>query len=158
MTEAIGNYVRLTRLIRAPREQVFDAWLNTDVRKQWWCASPEMSCNTCEIDPAVGGRYRLGMTDPEGKEYVVTGEFTELDPPNKLSFTWTWDHDVNFGGNSVVTIELFDATYKDEPATELLLTHEPLNKPLERSDHTMGWLGCLKSLGGHFAALADASA
>ncbi len=151
MPETIGDYVRLTRLIRASRQQVYNAWLDPAVRKQWWCALPEMSCSACEIDPTVGGKYRLGMTDPDGKEYVVTGEFTILDPPNKLRFTWTWDHDPNFGGNSVVTIELFEATFKDRPATELLLTHERLTTAHQRSDHTTGWLGCLKSLGGYFA-------
>tara|TARA_R110002111_G_scaffold171864_2_gene237452 strand:+ start:861 stop:1346 length:486 start_codon:yes stop_codon:yes gene_type:complete len=156
MSQAVGDFVRLTRLIRAPRKIVYNAWLDPAVRNQWWCASPEMKPGVCEIDPTVGGRYRVGMVGPDNSEYVVTGEFTELDPPNKLVFTWTWDHDPEFGGNSRVTIELFDATFKDEPATELLLTHERLTKPLERSDHTTGWLGCLKNLGKHFADLAEA--
>jgi uncharacterized protein YndB with AHSA1/START domain len=155
MTEAVDDYVRLTRLIRATHDKVYDAWLDPEVRRQWWCATPEMSCNTCEIDPTVGGRYRLGMTDPDGKEYVVTGEFTALDRPTRLRFTWTWDHDPSFGGDSVVTIELFEATFKDEPATELLLTHERLTTAHQRSDHTTGWLGCLKSLGGYFVELAN---
>lgn len=151
MTASIGDYVRLTRVIRAPRQKVFDAWLDPTVRKQWWSASPDMSCSACEIDPAVGGKYRLAMKDGDGKEYIVTGEFTKLDSPNKLSFTWTWAHDPEFGGNTIVTIELFEATFKGRPATELLLTHERLTEPLHRSDHTTGWLGCLKSLGGYFA-------
>lgn len=156
MTKAVGDYVRLTRLIRAPREEVYNAWLDPKVRKQWWCASPEMKPGVCEIVAEVGGRYRVGMVGPDGNEYVMAGEFTELDPPNKLAFTLTWDHDPNFGGNSLVTIELFEASFKDEPATELLLTHERLTKPLERSDHTTGWLGCLKSLGKLFADRAEA--
>ena len=157
MTQAVGDYVRLTRLIRAPRQTVYDAWLDPEVRKQWWCAAPEMTPGVCEIDPSVGGRYRVGMIAPDGKEHIVVGEFVELQPPNKLSFTWTWETNPDFGGKSRVTVELFEATFKDEPATELLLTHERLSAQLERSDHTTGWLGCLKSLGKLFADQAEAS-
>ncbi len=157
MTEAIGNYVRLTRLIRAPRQTVYDAWLNPEVRTQWWCASPEMTPGVCTIEPTVGGRYRVGMVAPDGNEHIVIGEFTELSPHDKICFTWTWESNPDFGGDSRVTVELFDATFKDEPATELLLTHERLTQPLERSDHTTGWLGCLKSLGKHFADQVEAA-
>ncbi len=151
MPQAVGDYVRLTRLIRAPRQTVYDAWLDPEIRKRWWCASPEMKPGVCTIDPNPGGKYRVGMIAPDGKEHIVVGEFIELQPPDKLVFTWTWETNPDFGGTSLVTIELFDATFNDEPATELLLTHERLTKPLERSDHTTGWLGCLKSLGKFYA-------
>jgi uncharacterized protein YndB with AHSA1/START domain len=155
MTQAVGDYVRITRLIRAPRQKVYDAWLDPSIRNQWWCASPDMKPGTCDIDATVGGKYRVGMIAPDGTEHVVIGEFIELNPPNKLVFTWTWETNPGFGGNSQVTIELFDATFKEERATELLLTHERLTQPLERSDHTTGWLGCLKSLGKLFADQAN---
>jgi uncharacterized protein YndB with AHSA1/START domain len=157
MTKAVGDYVRMTRLIRAPRQKVYNAWLDPKIRTQWWCAAPEMKPGVCEIDASVGGRYRVGMVAPDGKEHIVVGEFIELNPPNKLAFTWTWETNPSFGSNSQVTVEFFDATFKDEPATELLLTHERLTKPLERSDHTTGWLGCLKSLGKFYADRAEAS-
>lgn len=157
MTQAIGDYVRLTRLIRAPRQEVYDAWLNPQVRSLWWCASPEMKPGVCTIESAVGGKYRIGMVAPDGNEHIVVGEFTELNPYDRIGFTWTWESKPDFGGDSRVTIELFDATYEDQPATELLLTHERLTQPLERSDHTTGWLGCLKNLGKHFADLAEAA-
>ena len=38
-------------------------------------------------------------------------------------------------------------SYGDGPATEIVLTHEGLNTPVERSEHTGGWWGCLKALG-----------
>jgi uncharacterized protein YndB with AHSA1/START domain len=157
MTDSVGNFVRITRLIRAPRPTVYNAWLDPEIRSQWWCASPEMKPGVCTIDPTVGGKYRVGMTAPDGKEHIVAGEFTKLQPYNKLAFTWTWETNPDFGGNSLVTIQLFDATFKDQPATELLLTHERLTDPLTRSDHTTGWLGCLKSLGKFYADQAETS-
>ncbi len=154
-TDAVGNYVRLTRLIRAPREKVYDAWLDPAVRQLWWCASPEMKAGRCEIDAKVGGQYAVGMIGPDGTEYVARGEFMTLDRPSRIQFTWTWDHDPAFGGNSQVTIDFHETTHHDAPATELVLLHERLDTPHARSEHTTGWLGCLRALGGHFAALAD---
>lgn len=153
----VDPYVRLTRLIRGPREAVYNAWIEPEVRMQWWCAYEGMTCGVCEIDAAEHGKYRCGMTDPQGNGYVAFGEFLELSPYDKLVFTWSWEHDPSFGANSRVTILLYDAEFEGEPATELVLLHEKLGQPLERSDHTTGWLGALKSLGKLFADQAEAT-
>ena len=145
-----SDTVRLTKLLRVPRQRVYDAWLDPEIRRQWWCAAPEMSCSVCDIDATVDGRYRINMEGPDGKEWVTIGKFVELDPPSKLSFTWTWEHDETFGGDSLVTVELFETEFEGNPATELVLTHEKLTTPHMRSEHTSGWFGCLKSLGTYF--------
>ena len=154
MTNAIGDFVRVSRLIRAPKQQVYDAWLDPEVRKLWWGASPEMTCSVCEINAEVGGTYRVGMVEPNGREHVAVGQFLELDSPNKMRCTLTWEGEKLFAGETILTLEFFDAEFKGEPATEVLLVHEKLAQPLERSDHTTGWLGCLKNLGAYYAGLA----
>ena len=141
-----SNAVRLTKLIKAPRDKVYNAWVDPETRRQWWCAAPGMSCGFCEMDATEGGAYRINMLGPDGKEWVTTGAFVELDPPRKLRFSWNWEHDATFGGNSVVTVEFFATTFNDQPATELVLTHEKLGSPFERSEHTVGWMGALHSL------------
>ena len=146
MPDPVAAHVRLTRLIRAPREQVFEAWLDPEIRKQWWCATPEMHCPLAEIDPTPGGRYRLAMRKDEN-ESVAFGEFVEIDRPERLVFTWSWEHDLDFGGGSRVTVTLHDTTFDGQPATELVLLHEQLKTAHERSEHTVGWLGVLQALG-----------
>ena len=148
MAHQPGDYVRLTRLIRAPREAVYDAWLDPKIRRQWWCAAEDMTCGVCDIDASEGGAYRINMTKG-GDEWVTVGEFVELDRPNKLVFTWSWEG-MDFGKDSRVTVELFETQFDGKPATELVLLHEQLGTPHERSEHTSGWLGCLKSLSKHF--------
>ena len=117
MPDPVTAHVRLTRLIRAPREQVFEAWLDSEVRKQWWRATPEMHCPLAEIDPTPGGRYRMAMCKDEN-ESVAFGEFVEIDRPERLVFTWSWEHDLDFGGGSRVTVTLHDTTFDGQPATE----------------------------------------
>jgi len=156
MIDHVEPYVRLTRLIRAPRQAVYDAWLNSEVRRQWWQADSSMNCSVCDLDASVGGKYRIGMQEGN-KEFVIVGTFVELSPPSRIVFTWTWEHDPSFGGNSLVSIDLHEVEVENKAATELVLVHEKLSTPLHRSEHTTGWLGCLKSLGGYFVKLAKAN-
>ena len=153
---AAGDFVRLTRLIPADRERVFQAWVDPEIRRQWWCAAEGMACGVCEMDTSPGGKYRINMTK-DGQEMVTVGEFVELDPPRKLVFTWSWEG-MDFGKDSRVTVELFETEFDGEPATELVLLHERLGTPHERSEHTSGWMGCLKTLSGHFRQQAAADA
>jgi len=147
----VEPYVRVTRLIRAPREKVYNAWLDPEVRKLWWGASPEMTCGECNIDPQVGSQFRIAMVQGE-HEHVAFGEFVELKPFDRIVSTWSWEG-TEMGKDTRLTLDLFDAEFEGRPATELQLLHEKLNDPLERSDHTTGWLGCLKNLGKMFADL-----
>lgn len=141
-----SDAVRLTKLIRVPREKVYQAFIDPDLVRQWWRCEPDWSCPSCDMSATVGGKYRTSMANPEGKPFTTFGEFLELDPPRKLSFTWSWEHDPDFGNDSIVTVELFETKFEDQPATELVLTHEKLGTPQERSEHTVGWMGALTSL------------
>jgi len=53
--------------------------------------------------------------------------------------------------NSLVTVAFYECEHHGEPATEVVLTHERLASPLERSEHQTGWIDCLKSLGVYLA-------
>ncbi|MEM7627069.1 MAG: SRPBCC domain-containing protein [Planctomycetota bacterium] len=145
-----SDTVRLTRLIRAPREKVYQAFVDPEVIRRWWRCEPDWSCPSCAIDATTGGAYRTSMADPQGKPFTVFGEFLELDPPNRLRFSWNWEHAPEFGAQSVVTVEFYETVFDDQPATELVLTHERLNTPHERSEHTIGWMGGLGSLAAYF--------
>ena len=148
------TYIRLTKLIKAPREKVYGAWLDPQIRKQWWCATPQYCSNRCEIDPTVGGRYRINM-EKDGEEYVTVGQFIELDRPNKLAFTWSWEKPIDGVQDTKVTVELYDTQVDGYPATELVLTHEKLNAPINRQEHNDGWTGCLQALAEYFKQQAD---
>lgn len=141
--------VRVHRLVRAPRERVYQAWIDPSLRSKWWAGMPGMTCELCEIDAKPGGKYRVSMNAGD-KAHTAYGEFVELSPFEKISFTWSWEHGEMAKG-SLVTVELYACEHHGEPATEVILAHERLNAPIERSEHQTGWLGCLKSLGVYLA-------
>jgi uncharacterized protein YndB with AHSA1/START domain len=52
--------MELTRLVRAPRELVWQAWTDVERLREWW--GPKVFTNPrCEIDVRVGGAIRIDM-------------------------------------------------------------------------------------------------
>jgi uncharacterized protein YndB with AHSA1/START domain len=133
--------VTVRRVIRAPRERVFDAWIRPEWRKQWWVASDGSQPAICEVDGCVGGRYRLSMHAPD-YEWLMEGTFLEIDRPRLLVFTWSVnDPDVTVRDNRV-TIEFHEV----DDGTEIVLTHEGSPTPSIRNAHEGGWKRCLGQL------------
>lgn len=141
--------IRLNKLVRAPRQRVFEAWTQPEQIAAWFAPEPDTVCRDVTLEPEVGGAFRFAMESPKGL-HVGGGTITAFDPPNKLAYSWSWEGMPDFGHDSHVTIELFEAEnpYDDgRPATEVVLTHERLATASERSEHTGGWWASLRALG-----------
>jgi uncharacterized protein YndB with AHSA1/START domain len=80
--------VRLTRVLDAPRERVFAAWTEARQLEQWF--GPQgVTLHSCETDPRPGGRFRICMRSPQGKDYWVRGVYREIMPPERLVIVCT---------------------------------------------------------------------
>lgn len=64
-TDPAVDTVRITRIIDAPREDVFRAWTEPDEIRRWW-GPGEFTCPEAEVDLRPGGEYRLAMQPTEG--------------------------------------------------------------------------------------------
>src|SRR3954467_14261328 len=84
--------LEVRRLIRAPRQRVFDAWTKAEELKAWHAPGP-LTVSLAEIDLRVGGAYRIHMQAPDGSEHRASGVYREIDPPRKVVYTWGWDGD-----------------------------------------------------------------
>jgi uncharacterized protein YndB with AHSA1/START domain len=118
------------RVLPAPRERVFAAWLDPALMARWMCPGDTRSA-TVELDARVGGAFRIVMHHGRG-DGDHRGEYLVIEPPARLSFTW-------FSANTefrptVVTVELFERG----AGTELVLTHRDL-PPAQRDAHQRGW-------------------
>ena len=138
--------LEVRRTIRAPRQRVFDAWTKAEELKKWHAPGP-LTVSLAEIDLREGGRYRIHMREPDGKEHKVSGMYREIDPPKKIVYTWGWDGDHPVK-DSIVTIEFFERG----DATEVVLTHSGIAHDGERKSHTEGWTAILEKLAAHFEA------
>lgn len=85
-TATASREMKLTRLINAPREKVFKAWVNKDELQKWW--GPKGFTNpVCEIDAKPGGNILIHMKAPDGAVYPMDGMFHEIVEPEKIVFT-----------------------------------------------------------------------
>ena len=84
-TLTVPMEMKLTRLIRAPRSLVWQAWTEVDKLQQWW--GPMHFTNPrCEIDLRVGGPIRIDMRAPDGIVFPMSGEYEQIVPPERLVF------------------------------------------------------------------------
>lgn len=75
-------------------ERVFEAWTKAEVLGRRLHGMLGWETPVADVDPRVGGRIRVVMRDPaDGAERGATGEYTVVDPPHRLAFTWVWDDD-----------------------------------------------------------------
>jgi uncharacterized protein YndB with AHSA1/START domain len=125
------------RVLPAERERVFAAWLDP-ASLAAWMRPGGMTGALVELDPRVGGRFRIVMQHDQGG-YEHQGEYLAIEPPSLLSFTWI--SSATDLRPTVVTVEL----HERDGGTELVLTHRRL--PPERVDaHRRGWTDIVRLL------------
>jgi uncharacterized protein YndB with AHSA1/START domain len=132
--------VHVTRTFAAPREQVFRAWADAEAMGQWFGSK-----SSVQSDVRVGGSYRIAVKlPPTGRTVHVVGTYLEVEPPQRLVFTFAWERmPIMFGmGDSKVTVRFREL----EGETEVRLTHELLDRRRIRAFHRFGWRQSLERL------------
>lgn len=142
--------LEVRRKFAASRDRVFAAWTELEHLGKWMCkVSPAHKAEYLELDMRPGGRYRMKNISPAGDVYLLHGEYREIRPPEKLSFTWQWEKTPAAGpltelGETLVTVEFFDRGKE----TEVVLTHTGFTNAEIRERHSHGWNGCFDTLAG----------
>jgi uncharacterized protein YndB with AHSA1/START domain len=91
--------------------------------------------------PARRRRRARGHRDPDkDAEYGGGGHYTEIDPPNRLAFTWTWDNDET--RQTLVETDFEEA----EGVTRVRFTHSGLRDKESVRSHEGGWTACFDNV------------
>lgn len=133
MPDSTGPTLVVRRTIPFPRERVFDAWLDP-ARLALFMRPSSGSHTSVDVDPRVGGKFRIAMfhpkSPPEGS--VHTGEYLLIERPSRLVFTWrsasTDQRD------TTVTVDFIERP----GGTEVVLTHVGLPSS-QVEGHRKGW-------------------
>jgi uncharacterized protein YndB with AHSA1/START domain len=137
-----GETLRMERTFQAPVQAVFDAWTSEEVMRRWFHGQHDWETPEAEVDLRLGGAVRVVMRDPvKDTEHGGGGYYTEIDPPNRLAFTWTWDDDDD-DRRTLIEVEFEEA----EDATTVRFTHSNLRDQESVLNHKEGWTACFDNL------------
>jgi uncharacterized protein YndB with AHSA1/START domain len=132
----------LRRLLKAPPELAFNAWTSPEHIQRWMRPEPGTVVSHAIMEVRVGGRFRIQMLKPDGEYFTAAGVFQEVEPPERLVYTWDWEKDgcgTEFGEvegkPSLVTVEFL----KRGDLTEMVLMHARFATPESRDNHAGGW-------------------
>src|SRR5512145_38036 len=104
MTMATGT-VRLHRVLRAPPERIYRAFLNADAMAKWLPPNG-FTCAVHHMDAKVGGVFRMSFTNfTTEQSHSFGGEYLELVPNERICYTDKFE-DPNLPGVMKVTISL----------------------------------------------------
>src|SRR4029079_2360594 len=100
-----SNTVRLHRVLRAPPERVYRAFLDPDAMAKW-LPPHGFTGKVHQIDARVGGTYKMSFTNLNtGKSHSFGGRYLELVPGERIRHTDKFD-DANLPGEMTTTITL----------------------------------------------------
>lgn len=84
-TEASCEIV-ITRLLDAPRERVWKAWVDPEQVAKWW-GPYGFKTTTEEREFKAGGTWKHTMIGPDGAEYPNVGKFEEIVENERIVYT-----------------------------------------------------------------------
>ena len=107
-------------------------WLDPASLRRWMCPGDSVVAHV-ELQPVVGGSFRIDTRVKDGRVFVHTGQYLEIQRPERLVFTW--NSTVLGDRSSQVTVEF----YEQAENCLMVLIHElPADDELYE-DHRKGW-------------------
>ena len=134
--------LEIVRVFDAPRELVFQAWVDPERMKEW-SAPHDYRIDHNEGDVRPGGRWRASMVSQE-EEIWLGGVYREVVENERLVFTHAWEgEDGKPGHETVVTVRFEDA---GEGKTRMIFRQAFFDSVDSRDGHEGGWDECFEKL------------
>ena len=128
------NTVRLHRVIRAPGERVYRAFLDPDALAKWM-PPHGFTGKVHHIDATVGGIYKMSFTNfSTGQTIGFGGTYLELVPNERIRNTDVFD-DPNLPGEMVTTVSLREVSC----GTELDIVQKGIPEAIPPEGCYLGW-------------------
>jgi uncharacterized protein YndB with AHSA1/START domain len=101
----------LHRVIKAPRQVVWGAWMNPETLPEWW--GPDgFSCRTKRIDLRTGGEWVFDMIAPDGTVFPNHHRYGEVRADDRIGYTLLWGENGPKHADAWVSFEEADGATK----------------------------------------------
>src|SRR5437867_10775770 len=129
-----SNNIKLHRVLRAPADKVYRAFLDPDAMVKWLPPNG-FTGKVHHLDAKVGGSYKMSFTNfTTGQSHSFGGEYLELVPSERIRHTDKFD-DPNLPGVMQTTISL----KKVSVGTELHAVQEGIPEAIPHEACYLGW-------------------
>ena len=136
------NTIRLHRVLRAPPERIFKAFIDADAMAKWLPPNG-FTGKVHSMDARVGGSYKMSFTNfSTGSSHSFGGKFLELVPGERISYTDQFD-DPNLPGTMKTTVVF----RKVLMGTDVSITQEGVPDVIPAEACYLGWQESLVLLG-----------
>ena len=126
--------IRLHRVLRAPPERVYRAFLDANAMVKWLPPNG-FTAKVQHMDARSGGSYKMSFTNfSTGSSHSFGGQYIELVPHERIRYTDRFD-DPNLPGAMNVTISLT----KVSCGTDLNITQEGVPDIIPAEACYLGW-------------------
>jgi uncharacterized protein YndB with AHSA1/START domain len=133
--------VKLHRVLRAPAERVYRAFLDAAALAKW-LPPYGFTCTVHHLEPKVGGTFKMSFSNfSGGNGHSFGGEYLELVPNERLRYTDKFD-DPNLPGEMQVTVSL----KKVLCGTEINILQEGIPEMIPAEMCYLGWQESLAQL------------
>jgi len=134
MTTSNTNTIKLHRVLKAPAERVYRAFLDAAAMSKWLPPNG-FTCQVHHLDPKVGGTYKMSFTNfTTGNSHSFGGKYLELTPNELLRYSDRFD-DPNLPGEMMTTVTL----KKVSVGTELHIVQEGVPAAIPAEACYLGW-------------------
>lgn len=132
----------ISRVLDAPPDLVFKTWTDPEHAARWW-GPKGFKTTHCKLDVRPGGKWRICMRSPQGKDYWAQGVYREVVAPERLVFTWAWEQPKGRPGRETLVRVNF-AEHGEK--TKLTFRHGVFETVKDRNSHKSGWSQSLDRL------------
>jgi len=135
------NTIRLHRVLRAPPEKIYRAFLDADAMAKW-LPPFGFTGRVHHLEAKVGGAHRMSFTNfTTGQGHSFGGQYLELVPHERLRYTDAFE-DPNLPGEMQVTVTLKAVSV----GTELTIVQEGVPAVIPPEACYLGWQESLTQL------------
>ena len=121
------NTVKLHRVLRAPPERIYRAFLDADAMAKW-LPPHGFTGKVHHLDAQIGGRYRMSFTNLSTRNsHSFGGTYLELVPHERLRYSAMFD-DTNLPGEMQTTVMLTAVSV----GTDMQVTQEGIPSVIPR--------------------------
>jgi uncharacterized protein YndB with AHSA1/START domain len=130
----MSSTIKLHRVIRAPAEKVYKAFLDAGALAKWLPPNG-FTCKVHQLEAKIGGSYKMSFINfTTGKSHSFGGKYLELKPYERIRYTDKFD-DPNMPGEIQTTITL----KKVSCGTEVSIVQEGVPPAIPAEACYLGW-------------------